>query len=99
MRKLAVVAFGGNALLRGGQKGTYQEQIENVENFPNVHVEIYDRFGRRVATYHGYDNNNGWNGYYNGHILPSTDYWYYIRDDIFGSMSGHFTLYYKQGQW
>ena len=31
MRKLAVVAFGGNALLRSGQKGTYQEQIENVE--------------------------------------------------------------------
>ena len=31
MRKLAVVAFGGNALLRSGQKGTYQEQIDNVE--------------------------------------------------------------------
>ena len=31
MRKLAVVAFGGNALLRSGQKGTYQEQIGNVE--------------------------------------------------------------------
>ncbi len=31
MRKLAVVAFGGNALLRSGQKGTYQEQVENVE--------------------------------------------------------------------
>ena len=30
MRKLAVVAFGGNALLRSGQKGTYQEQIQNV---------------------------------------------------------------------
>ena len=30
MAKLAVVAFGGNALLRSGQKGTYQEQIENV---------------------------------------------------------------------
>ena len=79
--------------------GRFNWQIENVENFPNVYVEIYDRFGRRVAMYHGYDNNNGWNGYYNGHILPSTDYWYYIRDDIFGSMSGHFTLYYKQGQW
>ena len=26
-----MVAFGGNALLRSGQKGTYQEQIENVE--------------------------------------------------------------------
>ena len=31
MRKLAVVAFGGNALLRSGQKGTYQEQLSNVE--------------------------------------------------------------------
>lgn len=30
MNKLAVVAFGGNALLRGDQKGTYAEQVENV---------------------------------------------------------------------
>ncbi|MDR1724960.1 MAG: carbamate kinase [Bacteroidales bacterium] len=30
MRKLAVIAFGGNALLRSGQKGTYKEQIKNV---------------------------------------------------------------------
>ena len=30
MTKLAVVALGGNALLRSGQKGTYQEQIDNV---------------------------------------------------------------------
>ena len=29
MRKLAVVAFGGNALLRGDQKGTIQEQEQN----------------------------------------------------------------------
>ncbi len=30
MKKLAVIAFGGNALLRSGQKGTYAEQIQNV---------------------------------------------------------------------
>lgn len=30
MKKLAVIAFGGNALLRGGQKGTCQEQMQNV---------------------------------------------------------------------
>lgn len=35
MAKLAVVAFGGNALLRSGQKGTYQEQIQNVTNTCN----------------------------------------------------------------
>lgn len=31
MKKLAVIAFGGNALLRSGQRGTYEEQIANVE--------------------------------------------------------------------
>lgn len=30
MTKLAVIAFGGNALLRSKQKGTYKEQIDNV---------------------------------------------------------------------
>lgn len=29
-QKLAMVAFGGNALLRAGQKGTFEEQLENV---------------------------------------------------------------------
>ena len=32
MRPLAVIAFGGNALLRSHQKGTYKEQFENVEH-------------------------------------------------------------------
>ena len=31
MEKLAMVALGGNALLRSGQRGTYQEQCRNVE--------------------------------------------------------------------
>ena len=31
MKKIAMVAFGGNALLRSGQKVTYQEQLANVE--------------------------------------------------------------------
>lgn len=30
MKKLSVVAFGGNALLRGDEEGTYEEQIKNV---------------------------------------------------------------------
>ncbi len=31
MTKIAVVAFGGNALLRGDQKGYYEEQVDNVK--------------------------------------------------------------------
>lgn len=29
--RLAMIAFGGNALLRAGQKGTYEEQLRNVQ--------------------------------------------------------------------
>jgi carbamate kinase len=29
MKKIAVVAFGGNALLRGNEKGTIEEQEKN----------------------------------------------------------------------
>ena len=32
MKPVAVVAFGGNALLRSGQTGTFEEQLENVES-------------------------------------------------------------------
>lgn len=32
MAKTAVIAFGGNALLRSGQRGTYKEQIANVQS-------------------------------------------------------------------
>ena len=32
MKKIAMVAFGGNALLRSGQRGTYAEQLANVEH-------------------------------------------------------------------
>ena len=32
MDKLAMIAFGGNALLRAGQKGTYEEQLANVRD-------------------------------------------------------------------
>ncbi len=32
MKKLAVVAFGGNALLKSGQKGTFNEQVQNVSD-------------------------------------------------------------------
>ena len=31
MKKLAMIAFGGNALLRAGEKGTYEQQLANVQ--------------------------------------------------------------------
>jgi gliding motility-associated-like protein len=35
----------------------------------------------------------GWNGEYNGHLLPSDDYWYLITlEDVRKQYTGHFTL-------
>ena len=52
MKKLAVVAFGGNALLRSGQKGTYKEQIANVENTCESLCNLLKR-GYNVVIGHG----------------------------------------------
>lgn len=49
---LAVVAFGGNALLRSGQKGTFPEQLENVERTCENLVPLL-RQGYRIIIGHG----------------------------------------------
>lgn len=43
MKKLAVVALGGNALLRSGQKGTYTEQLQNVHETCESLAQLLDR--------------------------------------------------------
>lgn len=52
MDKLAVVAFGGNALLQAGQKGTVEEQVQNVyEACKNV-ADLIEK-GYNVVIGHG----------------------------------------------
>lgn len=52
MNKLAVVAFGGNALLRGDQKGTIDEQEKNVYNTCENLVEMV-KAGYDIVIGHG----------------------------------------------
>jgi len=52
MEKTAVIAFGGNALLRSGQKGTYNEQIENVKDTCRSIVHLIER-GYNIIIGHG----------------------------------------------
>ena len=49
---LAVVAFGGNALLRSGQKGTFEEQLENVERTCENLVPLLKQ-GYQIIIGHG----------------------------------------------
>ena len=64
-----------------------------VENYPNLEFDIFDRYGRRVATYRV---GQYWDGRYNNKELPTGDYWYVVR--LNSSVNnrdfvGHFTLY------
>ena len=67
-------------------------EIENIEYYPNALIQIYDRYHKLLVEYKGCD--PGWDGMYNGHPMPSDDYWYYIRDIHIGRpKSGHFRLH------
>lgn len=52
MSKLAMIAFGGNALLRAGQKGTFPEQLENVERTCENLVPLLEK-GYHIVIGHG----------------------------------------------
>jgi carbamate kinase len=51
-RKLAVVAFGGNALIRKGQEGTQWEQLENAQQTARALIPIL-RDGYGLVIVHG----------------------------------------------
>lgn len=52
MSKLAVIAFGGNALLKAGEKGTFDEQLANVENAAKALVPLLKE-GYNIVIGHG----------------------------------------------
>ena len=65
--------------------------IAGIDFYKDAVVEIYDRSGKMLAKYEG--DFNGWDGKFNGKLLPSTDYWYIIKiDEINKRETGHFSL-------
>ena len=50
--------------------------IENIEQYPNATVKVFDIAGRLVFNQKGYDNK--WNGYYNGAVLNEGAYYYVV---------------------
>jgi len=66
----------------------------NMEGFPEILTIVFDRYGREL--YRITQNSQGWNGMYQGSMLPTGDYWYVVklngeRDER--EFVGHFTLY------
>lgn len=63
--------------------------------YNEVSIKIFDRFGKLLKVI-DQKTENGWNGFFNGRLLPSNDYWYNaILIDITGKSrikTGHFSL-------
>ncbi|WP_182123891.1 T9SS type B sorting domain-containing protein [Tenacibaculum pelagium] len=68
---------------------------EEVEDYHNIRVFIYDRYARKIQNFEGVQ--QGWDGLYDGKPLPSGDYWYTVYyNELSGEekkVMGHFTLY------
>ncbi len=77
-----------------GYNDTWSIQGVNATFYPNSTITIFDRYGKKIAEIP--IDSNGWDGLYNGKILPSTDYWYSISlVDPTGNTrnkKGHFSL-------
>jgi gliding motility-associated-like protein len=67
--------------------------VIGLENELNSKVSIFDRSGKLINQIKTTD--IGWDGRYNGELLPATDYWFvvnYIENGIEKVFKSHFTL-------
>ncbi|MBG7631072.1 MAG: T9SS type B sorting domain-containing protein, partial [Bacteroidetes bacterium] len=66
----------------------------DTNKYPTAKIYIFDRFGKLITVIDS--DSEGWDGYYNGESLPSTDYWFSVElIDSNGNSrirKGHFTL-------
>ncbi len=69
--------------------------IVGVSDQFNAKIQIFDRYGKLLKEIR--PSSDGWDGTYNGSILPSSDYWFVLsyNDPITGKsklLNAHFTL-------
>ena len=72
--------------------------IEGIQSRPLADIYIFDRYGKLLKQLSPLG--DGWDGTYNGKLMPSTDYWFTITlDMLYGddvslikTFKGHFSL-------
>ncbi|MCB0445436.1 MAG: T9SS type B sorting domain-containing protein, partial [Gelidibacter sp.] len=57
---------------------------------PNTKVLIFSRYGKLLRTLSL--QSGGWDGTFNGHLMPTDDYWFYVTLEDGRIFKGHFTL-------
>ena len=56
----------------------------------NAKIYVFDRYGKLLLQLNPYG--DGWDGFVNGTIMPSSDYWYQVSYENGETVKGHFTL-------
>ena len=51
--------------------------IAGINAQPNAQIFIFDRYGKLLKQIS--PTGDGWNGTFNGHNLPSADYWFTVK--------------------
>ncbi|MCK0178545.1 T9SS type B sorting domain-containing protein [Flavobacteriaceae bacterium S0862] len=77
-----------------GYHDTWRVKGLDYDNFTFSDINIFDRYGKLLINMKP---NSGWNGLYNGKLLPSSDYWFTItvsdhQNNTVITYKGHFSL-------
>jgi gliding motility-associated-like protein len=62
----------------------------NGSDFNNSKIFIFDRYGKLLSDVKA--SGPGWDGRYNGHDMPSTDYWFLLNLEDGRTIKGHFSM-------
>jgi gliding motility-associated-like protein len=73
-----------------GYNDTWNIKNLDKRNLENSIITVLDRYGKLIKQVSG--TSEGWNGTFNGEILPSTDYWFTIELTNGKTIKGHFAL-------
>jgi len=65
-------------------------EIKNLDSFTQAIITIFDRYGKLLKQLDA--NSTGWDGKFNGHELPATDYWFNLTFGDGKVIKGHFSL-------
>lgn len=63
--------------------------INNYYTEPSMSIRIYDRYGKFLQYL---SSTSGWDGTYNGKLMPANDYWFVVTRENGKIYKGHFAL-------
>lgn len=96
-KRVTVLGFPNYFTLNGDGKNDFWN-IYYFDAQPNAKIYIYDRFGKLITELT--PQSPGWDGTYNGKLMPSSDYWFLVEfkdydekgEMIWQTFKSHFSM-------